>query len=457
VRRRAGAPLSLVPSLALSFMLAASLAAFAGGAREDAGPVALTVATVNNPDMLIMQQLSGEFTKATGIKLSFVVLPENQLRQKVTEDVGLGSGRYDVVTIGSYDAPIWGKNKWLVSLEPFFAGMPPAEKAAYERDDLLPTIRSGLSYEGQQYALAIYAESSMMFYRTDLFKKAGLVMPPRPTWQQIYDFAVRLKGIENGCYGIVLRGMPGWGEVLAPFNTVVNAFGGRWFDEHWRPAFDEPAMAEAWRFYRKILVDAGEPNPTTDGNLECLAMMQSGKAAMFYDATVTAGWLENPESKVAGRIGYAFAPSARKGNTGWLWSWALAIESSSKHPAEAFRFLTWATDRKYITMVGTRLGWDQVPPGTRVSTYNNPHYLAAAPFAGIALSSIQSADYDAPTVRPVPYKGVQYVSIPEFQSLGETVSQQLAAYISGQKPLRQALDDSQAAALKVAREGGYLR
>jgi sorbitol/mannitol transport system substrate-binding protein len=451
VRRHAAA------LLALSFVLACRLPAFAGGALEGAGGVQLTVATVNNPDMLIMQRLSAEFTAATGIRLNFVVLPENQLRQKVTEDVGLGSGRYDVVTIGSYDAPIWGKNKWLVSLEPFFARMTPAERTAYARDDLLPTIRSVLSYDGEQYALAIYGESSMMFYRKDLFARAGLSMPLRPTWQQIYDFAVKLKGFENGGYGIVLRGMPGWGEVLAPFNTVVNAFGGRWFDEKWNPAFREPAMAEAWGFYKKILMDAGEPNPTTDGNLECLAMMQSGKAAMFYDATVTAGWLENPESKVAGRIGYAFAPSARKGNTGWLWAWALGIESASKHPAAAFRFLTWATDRKYITMVGTRFGWDQVPPGTRVSTYDNPDYRAAAPFAEIALNSIQGADYERPTLLPVPYKGVQYVSIPEFQSLGETISQQLAAYISGQKSLDQALDNSQEAALKVARDGGYLR
>ncbi|HUJ73534.1 MAG TPA: extracellular solute-binding protein, partial [bacterium] len=254
-----------------------------------------------------------------------------------------------------------------------------------------------------------------------------------------------------------LRGLPGWGENLAPFNTVVNAFGGRWFRQDWQPAFDEPAMAEAWRFYRKIIIDAGEPSPTTDGYTECLAIMASGKAAMWYDATVSAGALEGRDSKVAGRIGYAFAPSAAKANTGWLWAWALGIESSSRKPQEAFKFLTWATDRKYIDLVGSRVGWAQVPPGTRSSTYRNPRYLAAAPFAGIVLSSILSADYDRPTLRPVPYKGLQYVSIPEFQSLGELVSQQLAAYVAGQETLEQALADSQAAALRVAKEGGYLR
>lgn len=440
----------------ISTCMLAAASLFAGGAKEGAGTTQLTVATVNNPDMVIMQQLSGEFTAATGIGLSFVVLPENELRQKVTEDVGLGSGKYDVVTIGTYDTPIWGKNGWLVSLEHLFAGMSAAERSSYAREDLLPTIQAALSYGDQLYALPFYGESSIMFYRKDLFAKAGITMPRKPTWQQIYDFAVRLRGM-SGSYGIVLRGLPGWGEILAPFNTIVNAFGGRWFDQSWYPAFGEPAMAEAWRFYKKLLRDAGEPNPTTDGYTECLAIMQSGKAAMWYDATVSAGALEAHDSKVAGRIGYAFAPSARKGNTGWLWAWALGIESSSKHPDAAFRFLTWATDRKYITLVGTRIGWAQIPPGTRASTYSNPDYLANAPFAGIVLRSIQDADYGKPTLLPVPYRGLQYVSIPEFQSLGEAVSQQLAAYISGQESLEQALADSQAAALKVAREGGYLR
>ncbi len=437
-------------------LVAAAVSSPASGVGEG-GHVQLTVATVNNPDMVIMQQLSAEFTAETGIGLGFVVLPENELRQKVTEDVGLGSGKYDVVTIGTYDAPIWGKNRWLVSLEPLFAGMGAGERDAYARDDLLPNIRAALSYNDEQFALPFYGESSMMFYRKDLFAGAGITMPLRPTWQQIREFAVLLKGRENVPYGIVLRGLPGWGEILAPFNTVVNAFGGRWFDEGWNPAFTEPAMAEAWRFYRRLLVDAGEPSSTTDGYTECLAIMQSGKAAMWYDATVSAGALEARDSKVAGRIGYAFAPSARKGNTGWLWAWSLGIESSSKHPREAFRFITWATDRKYIALVGKRIGWAQAPPGTRVSTYNDPEYLAAAPFAGIVLHSIESADYERPTLLPVPYKGVQYVSIPEFQSLGEEVSQQLAAYIAGQKPLEEALADCQAAALAVAREGGYLK
>jgi len=437
-------------------VLAGAGAVFCAGTKEGREPRRLTVATVNNPDMMIMEQLSDDFTRRTGVRLDFVILPENELRQKVTEDVGLGSGKYDVVTIGTYDAPIWGRNRWLLSLEPFFDRMTPADRDAYAREDLLPTIRAALSFGSAQYALPFYGESSIVFYRTDLFARAGITMPARPTWKQVYEFAVRLRDGGSGSYGIVLRGLPGWGEALAPFDTVVNAFGGRWFDPQWRPAFTEPAMREAWQFYKRILMDAGEPNPTTNGFTECLAIMQSGKAAMWYDATVSAGSLEADDSKVKGRIGYAMAPSGVKGNTGWLWAWALGIESSSKHPQEAFQFLRWATDREYISMVGRQIGWARVPPGTRTSTYRNPSYLAAAPFASIVLRSIESADYDHPTALPVPYKGIQYVSIPEFQSLGEAVSQQLAAYIAGQKDLDDALAASQAAALAVVRDGGYL-
>ncbi len=443
--------------LAIVGLLAGVCTAFSGGAKESGAAARLAVATVNNPDMMIMEQLSDDFTRRTGITLDFVVLPENELRQKVTEDVGLGSGKYDVVTIGTYDTPLWGRNGWLASLEPFFARMSPAERDGYARDDLLAPIRSALSFENAQYALPFYGESSIVFYRKDLFAAAGLAMPQEPTWRQIYEFAVRLKSVENGVYGIVMRGLPGWGEVLAPFDTVVNAFGGRWFDPQWTPAFDEQPMRDAWQFYKRILADAGEPNPTTNGYTECLAIMQSGKAAMWYDATVSAGALEARDSKVRGRIGYALAPSARKGNTGWLWAWALGIESTSKHAEQAFKFLQWATSREYISLVGSRVGWARVPPGTRMSTYRNAAYLAAAPFAGIVLSSIESADYDHPTLLPVPYRGIQYVSIPEFQSLGEAVSQQLAAYIAGQKDIDQALADSQAAALTAVKEGGYLQ
>jgi sorbitol/mannitol transport system substrate-binding protein len=437
----------------LTFVIVIAACAALGFADD----VTLTVATVNNPDMVTMQKYSSEFTAKTGIKLNFVFLPENELRQKVTEDVGLGAGKYDIVTIGTYDTPFWGANKWVTSLEPLFAGMSATEAKAYDRADLLPPIRSALSLNGQQYAVPFYGESSMIFYRKDLFAAAGLKMPEAPTWDQIYDFAKKLNKPSAGQYGIALRGLPGWGQNMAVFGSMLNTFGARWFDQSWNPQFNTPAMKAAFEFYKKIITDAGEPGATTAGYTECLALMASGNAAMWYDATVSAGTLQGADSKVKGKIGYALAPTVKKSNAGWLWAWALAIESASKNQKAAFQFLTWATSKDYINLIGNKVGWAQVPPGTRVSTYDNPKYKAVADFAPLTLASIKNANYDAPTVDPVPYKGVQYVSIPEFQGLGETVAQELAAYLSGKKTVDQALDASQAAALQVAKDGGYLK
>jgi sorbitol/mannitol transport system substrate-binding protein len=436
-------------------LIALALVMGAIGAYAADNKVTLTIATVNNPDMVIMEKYSAQFTAKTGIALKFVVLPENELRQKVTEDVGLGAGKYDIVTIGTYDTPFWGKNKWVASLEPYFEALSASEAAAYDRNDLLPPIRSALSVDGEQFAVPFYGESSMIFYRKDLFAAAKIKMPVAPTWDQIYEFAKKLNNPSKGIYGIALRGLPGWGQNMAVFGSMINTFGARWYDMAWKPQFDSPEMRNAFQFYKKIITEAGEPGATTAGYTECLALMASGKAAMWYDATVSAGTLQGKDSKVKGKVGYALAPTVKKSNAGWLWAWSLAIEASSKYKDEAFQFLTWATSKDYIKTIGEGVGWAQVPPGTRVSTYSNPKYKAAADFATLTLSSIKNANYDAPTVDPVPYKGVQYVSIPEFQGLGEEVGQELAAYLSGNKSLDAALEACQANAQRVAEDGGY--
>jgi len=417
----------------------------------------LVIATVNNPDMMIMKKLSEEFTKDTGIKLNFIVLPENELRQKVTQDVALGAGKYDIVTIGTYDTPFWAANKWIVSLEPYFKKMSATELKEYDRDDFLSPVISALSLNGEQFAIPFYGESSMVFYRKDLFEKHGLTMPKAPTWEEIYKFAKVLHDPANNTYGVVLRGLPGWGQNMAVFGTMINAFGARWFDEKWHPQFDTQEMRNAFQFYKNIITEVGEPGPTTVGFTEALALMSSGRAGMWYDATVAAGFLEGADSKVKGKVAYALAPSAKKKNNGWLWAWSLAIESASKNKDAAFNFITWATSKNYIKLVGETLGWQQAPPGTRTSTYENPNYQAAAPFATLTLDSMKNADYDKPTYDPVPYKGVQYVSIPEFQGLGERVGQELAAYLSGAKNLEDVIQACQKSALEVSKDGGYYK
>ena len=417
--------------------------------------VTLRIATVNNPDMVIMKEMSGDFTKETGIRLDFVVLPENDLREKVTTDVAMNAGMFDIVTIGTYDAPIWAKNQWIDPLTPMFDKISEQAKADYDLEDVFPSIRDALSHDGQLYALPFYGESSMLYYNKDMLAKAGVEMPLKPTWDEVREIAKKVKEANN-VPGIVLRGLPGWGEVMAPLNTVINAFGGSWYDMNWNAQLTSAETKQAVQFYVDLLNESGQPGPTSTGFTEALTLLSTGKAAMWYDATVAAGFLNNPDSsQVVGKIGYAFAPSQAKENNGWLWAWSLAIESASKNKEAAFEFITWATSKKYIEKVGESKGWVVAPPGTRTSTYENPQYKEAAPFADIVLQSMLNADYTKPTKNPVPYQGLQYVAIPEFQQLGTVVSQEIAAAISGKQTVEEALNKAQTVADQIAISGGY--
>ena len=435
-------------SIARSLVLLAC--ALAGPlAAQDA--VTLTIATVDNPDMIRMQELSQVFVAENpGIALEWITLGEGELRRTVETDIALGGGRFDVLTLGTYEVPIWGARHWLVPLDDL-----PAE---YEIEDLLPSIRDALSVEETLFAAPFYGESSFTMARTDLLDSAGLTLPDAPTWDDIRAAAEAFHDPDAGIHGICLRGKPGWGENMALLGAMANSLGARWFDEDWRPQFDSPEWRATLDLYLDLMALA-PPGAESHGFNEILAMFQAGSCGIWVDATVAASSVNDPEdSVVAGRVGFALAPDAGLGRrANWLWAWALAVPASSDAPEEARRVVAWATSRGYTSLVAEREGWAAAPPGTRLSLYANPDYLAAAPFARLVLRSIQKADPKNPAVEPVPYTGIQFVAIPEFQGLGDAVGREVVAALTGTKSAEEALASAQETALQLMTAAGYLR
>jgi sorbitol/mannitol transport system substrate-binding protein len=449
----------LAVSLVAVVVVTLAVLAGVGSARQHGQPT-LTIATVNNGDMIVMESLTPAFTKKYGIKVHYVTLPENTLRQKVTSDVATGGGQFDIATVGTYDVPIWAKNKWLVSLQPYFSGLGASAAKAYDLKDVMPKVRLGLSYQGSLYALPFYGESSMTYYNKKLFAAAGLKMPLHPTWDQVQGFAAKLNNPSSNRYGICLRGLPGWGEFGAPLTTVVNTFGGEWFNMKWEPQLTSPAFEKATNFYVNLIRKYGEPGATSSGFTECETAMAQGKTAMWVDATVAAGALSDPKtSQVAKDIGFAYAPTeVTPRGSHWLWAWSLGIEASSKNKDAAFKFLTWATSKNYIKLVANKNGWASVPPGTRISTYANPAYKkAAGAFENIVLNSMLTADPTHQTLHKVPYTGVQFVGIPEFQNIGTLVTQNLAGALAGSTSVSAALSLSQQQVTRIMKQAGYLK
>ncbi|MCC5961938.1 MAG: sugar ABC transporter substrate-binding protein [Rhodobacteraceae bacterium] len=407
----------------------------------------LTIATVNNGDMIRMQGLSSEFTEATGIELEWVILEENILRQRVTQDIATSGGQFDIMTIGMYEAPIWAERGWLVSLD----GLP----EDYDVDDILPAMRAGLSFEDSLYAAPFYGESSMVMYRTDLMEAAGLEMPEEPTWDDIAAAAAAMDSDEVN--GICMRGRAGWGENMAFITTVANSFGARWFDEDWNAQLDSPEWLEAVTFYNDLIQNYGPPGAANNGFNENLTLFQQGRCGMWLDATVAASFVTNPDdSVVADSVGFALAPNkdGMDKRANWLWAWALAIPAGTQQEDAAMEFINWATSKEYLELVAEREGWANVPPGSRTSLYENPEY-AEVPFADMTLRSIEAADPNNPTVDPVPYVGIQFVAIPEWSGIGTSAGQEFSDMVAGRQTPEEALERAQALVTDEMEAAGY--
>lgn len=439
-----------VAATAASLTLLTACAGAGGGGDGDGEGSAVNVIMVNNPQMADLQALTAEhFTTESGIRVNYTVLPENEVRDRIQQEFSSQAGQYDVASISNYEVPFFSKNEWLAPLDEYVE-----DDQDFDQDDILEPIAAGLTGEdGNVYAEPFYGESSFLMYRKDVFQELGLTMPEKPTWPQVADLAAQVNSARDDMAGICLRGQPGWGQVFAPLTTVVNTFGGTWFDEDWNARVNSPEFVEATQFYVDLVRAHGEPGAPQAGFTECLNLMTQGAAAMWYDATSAAGSLEAAGSPVAGKLGYVAAPVVETESSGWLYSWAFGMQAASDNKEAAAEFIKWATSKEYEELVASELGWERAPAGKRASTYENPEYQeAAAAFYEATEAAITSADPNDPGVQPRPVPGIQFMAFPEFASLGTTVSQDVSAAIAGRTTVQAALDKGQAAAEPIAKK-----
>ncbi len=405
-----------------------------------------------------MEKIAKDKYKADGVTVNIAVLPENDLRQKLLTEASTGGTTYDMFYIGPYEAFNWAKNGWLENLEPYFSALSADKLTWYDRKDLIQGMVGSLALDGKSYALPFYGESSFIMYNKELFAAKGLTMPDEPTWDQIYDLAKKINDPAKGIVGMTMRGAPGWGMSGAPFVTIVNAFGGRFYDMDWKATVDTAEQRGAWEMYKKILRDAGQKDILSYTYNECIALMSSGKCGIYYDATSIAPPLEAEGSAVKGKVGYVMAPHQKmKTNTSWLWNWAMGInpKSSDDKKAAVFEFMLWATSKDFVKLT-TEIDptGSSTPPASRSSTYTLDAYKNA-PYAAATLRTLESTDFTKPTLEPVPYVGLQYVAMPEFADWGTKMTEYLAAYVTDKMTLDEAIKKTNDLCNQVAKDGGY--
>ncbi|GAA1857765.1 ABC transporter substrate-binding protein [Microbacterium koreense] len=422
-RWRTGAAISSVAAAALA--ISGCTASTTPNNGED-GVTTITVATAAVPQFDDIRELTSEFEAANpDVKVEYVNLPEDQLRDQLTQGVATGSSPFDVVSIGPLEVPLWAQNGWLAPLDTYLEG-----DTEFDEGDIVPAVLSGLTLDDQLYGVPISAESSMLMYRKDLFDAAGLEMPEKPTWDDVTQLAEQIQDPSQNLAGICMRGDASWGAAMAALNPMINAYGGVWYDEDWTPQLSSPEAVAAIDSYLNLQRNYGVPGASSNGFPECLTAFTQGNAAMWFDATSAGSSVENPDtSAVVGKVGYAPAPVESWDGNGWLWSWNLSITSTSEKQDAAWKYLAFFGSKDYVQLVGEQLGWERAPSATRESTYEIPEYMAAAPFAQTSLDMVDLAD---PTSHPspAPYDGILFLLLPSYQDFGTQVAKEVSAAIT---------------------------
>ena len=160
-----------------------------GGGISSGGKDSINVLMVNNPQMMDLQKLAPDFEKETGIHVNFTVLPEDDLRDKTSQEFSAQAGQYDVATLSNFEIPIYAKAGWVADLTSHVKA-----DTQFDQDDILAPMTKALSVDGKIYGEPFYGESSFLMYRKDILASKGITMPANPTWPQVADIAAKVDG-----------------------------------------------------------------------------------------------------------------------------------------------------------------------------------------------------------------------------------------------------------------------
>ena len=272
----------LVTSMCMGLVACSGSSSDSSGGSSSDGEITVSIAALNNPIISNLVELSQEYYEAEGVKLDFAVLPENDLREKATLEASTGGTTYDIYFTGPYEANFWIQYGWAENLQPYIDNMTDEQKESLDLDDIFPAMLESVSdpETGDLYALPFFGEASFFMYNKELLANAGVEMPENPTWEDIYNIAVAVNDDEAGIVGMTMRGAPGWGMSGAPFVTIVNAMGGKFYDMDWNATVETDEQRAAWEMYKNILRDAGQDDIITYTYNECISLMNTGK--MWY-------------------------------------------------------------------------------------------------------------------------------------------------------------------------------
>jgi multiple sugar transport system substrate-binding protein len=340
-----------------------------------------------------------DFEKQTGIKVQFETFPEDQFRQKVLLELGAGTGALDVYwTFAANEGLKFWRSGWYEPMDEYLKNAKLTDPA-YDLADFSKKALQGNAYDGKLMGLPLHQNTSMLYYRKDVFEKHKLKVPQ--TLQELEETAKKLHNTEEGGQKLVGTVMRGKGAAAtSQWAPYFLSLGGSWLDKAGKPAINSPEAVQAFDLYGRLLRAAGPPGAVNYHWYETVSLFSQGKAAMFTEANIRMPLLEDAaKSQVAGKVGYAMFPAGPAGRKPTMEVGSVAVSSKSKKKEAAYLFAQWITSKE----AALRLQMKGIPV-PRASAWKDSRFLAEMKkhpdWIEASLKSLDIADtnYNPPVV-----------------------------------------------------------
>lgn len=405
----------------------------------------LVISVPAHPHYDAMRNLLPAFTKETGIKVDVDRQPMLGMKVRQLQEMAKAQGELDLICYVVMWKSEYVRKNLIRPLAPFFADAALADPA-YDIKDIVPQYLENLGLVGGPkgylagpgatlYGLPYGAETSILAYRRDIFLKHGLQAPR--TYDELQKLLPVLKEKE-GIGALTSRGQAGH-QCVHAWLLHLNPLGGKVFDAHWKPVFNNAAGIKALKLLKQI-VDTGPEGIPDFGQVEMMNSFLQGRAAMYLDSTALFGAVRNPQvSKVDGKVSYIIHPkglrySSQSGGLG------LAVPRNAKNPNAAFILMQWLTSKVQDKAV-SRMGGSP----NRLSTMADADLVRQFPEY---ITLREQLKYSDPDWRPIIAEWDEI----NVKMLGVAVHEAL----TGEKAAEQALDDMIPKVVEIMKSGGYL-
>ena len=394
--------------------------------------------------------LAPEFEALTGIKLRYDKVPPGQIRQKCVLDLSSKTGNISTHAADPMYLPLYAANKWTEVLEPYLNDSKLTDQSWFKHEDIFEAWRKADMVDNRTYGIPYDGEMTIQTYRKDLFDAKGL--KPAETLDDVLKNAKALHDPANRLWGFCLRGMPGAGQNMYIYPSILGAYGGKWFDAGGKIKVNSPEAVAALEWYVNAN-NAYAPQAAQNWNWPDIAdAFAQGTIGSYIDGHTAVTVIGNPErSKVLGKIGFARWPKGPGGRrVTSLWNWAMPINSVLPEKARqaTWLFIQWAASEETQARTsykfkgpGKRFGVNRLP------MWKQPEYVktmgdVGGNFVNVSIDTL-TMDTDVDW-RP---------RVPQWPAIGETMAKIVQSALVGQVKPKQALDDAQVQVERIMRGG----